>query len=145
MPMEGLDPDVPILVVDDSAGIRNVMEVYLKRLGFRNVRTAGTVTDGYAAFQEQKSEIVFLDMVLEDKEVGADLAAKILTDAPFTSIVATTALPASHDLVTMAVAEGARHYLAKPIRPLTLRAALEKVAADRREERRHEMGDATYA
>lgn len=143
--MEGLDPDVPILIVDDSVGIRNVMEVYLKRLGFRNIRTAGTVAEGYAAFQEQKSEIVFLDMVLENKEVGADLAAKILADSPFTSVIATTALPASHDLVTMAVAEGARHYLAKPIKTLTLRATLEKVALDRREDRHHEMGDATYA
>lgn len=143
--MEGLDPDVPILVVDDSAGIRNVMEVYLKRLGFRNVRTADGVREGYEAFREQKSEIVFLDMVLEDKEVGADLAAKILAEAPFTSIIVTTALPASHDLVTMAVAEGARHYLPKPIRVLTLRAALEKVAAERYDERRQGAGDATYA
>lgn len=142
--MDGLDPATPILVVDDSQGIRSVMEVYLKRLGFTNVRLASTVTEGYDAFKEQGSEIVFLDMVLEDKEVGADLAAKILSESPFTSIVATTALPATHDLVTMAVAEGARHYLAKPIRPLTLRAALQKVAADRREDNR-ERPDATYA
>lgn len=142
--MEGLAPDTPILVVDDSSGIRNVMEVYLRRLGFTNVRTAGSVAEGFEVFQGHKSEIVFLDMVLEDKEVGADLAAKILETAPFTSIVATTALPATHDLVTMAVAEGARHYLAKPIKTLTLRATLEKVAADRREDRAHER-DATYA
>lgn len=142
--MEGLDPDVPILVVDDSAGIRNAMEVYLKRLGFRNIRTASNVAEGYAAFRDQKSEIVFLDMVLAEKEVGADLAAKILTEAPLTSIVATTALPATHDLVTMAIAEGVRHYLAKPIRTLTLRSTLEKVAAER-DEVRTQTNDVTYA
>lgn len=142
--MTPLPADTPILVVDDSAGIRAMMQSYLNRLGFANVRSASNVEEAMTAFREQGSEVVFLDLLL-DEEAGADFAAQALEDRPFVTIVVTTALPSSHESVTEAIAEGAREFLAKPVRLPALKQVLEHIARQHAEDRRETLSDITYA
>lgn len=124
--MARLPPDTPILIVDDSAAIRSRMEAYLQRLGFTNVTTASTVDGGLERFREQGSEVVFLDLVI-DEERGADFAAEALSERPFATIIVMTALPPGHEYVVAAIAEGAREYLPKPIQFPAVQAVLDHV------------------
>lgn len=141
-PIGTLPRETRILIVDDSLGIRSVLEAYLRRLGFTQIRTANDVEAGLAVFREQKSQLVFLDMVLGD-ERGADLAAAALAEDPFVVIAIMTAVPHGHELVISAIAEGAREFLPKPIQMAELKALLERVAAHHSAEAR-EQADASY-
>jgi DNA-binding NtrC family response regulator len=132
-----------ILIVDDSTGIRSVLESYLRRLGFTEIRTAATVEEGLKAFREQESELVFLDMVIGD-ERGADFAAAALAERPFTVVVVMTAVPMGNELVVSAVAEGAREFLPKPVQMLPLQALLGRIARSRHLDGEGPAPDASY-
>lgn len=141
--MAHLPPDTPMLVVDDSAAIRSRMEAYLRRLGYTNVTTAGSVEEGLARFRDQHSEVVFLDLVI-DEERGADFAAEALSERPFATIVVMTALPPGHEYVTAAIAEGAREYLPKPIRFPAVEAVLDHIEEALSRERLASPEDPSY-
>lgn len=126
--MATLDKDIPILIVDDSVGIRTVLETYLRRLGHTQVRAADSIESGLAAFRDQKSRLVFLDMVIGN-ERGADFAAAALAEDPFVVIAIMTAIPPGHELVVSSIAEGAREFLPKPIQMPAVKSLLERVAA----------------
>lgn len=142
--MEGLPPDTPILVVDDSPAIRTVVERWLRQLGYRSVRTAGDVAGALATFREQESEVVFLDMVLEGRESGLDFAERALAERPFTDVVVMSALDRRDDLVRDVVSQGARYVLSKPVRPSDLRAVLAAIADEREDAKGTSELDATY-
>ncbi len=122
----GLDPTLPILVIDDSAAIRARMSAYLKKLGFSHVTTAANIAEGLEAFRKENSQLVFLDLVI-DEERGTDFAAEALAERPLANIIIMTALPPSHEYVTSAIAEGASEYLGKPIRFSNLQTVIERV------------------
>lgn len=128
-------PTTPILVVDDSKAIRAVFEAYLRKLGYTDVRLAATVDEGLEAFRDQKSQIVFLDVML-GAEDGRDFARRALDDDPFVTLVLSTALTADDDLVTDMVALGARQILVKPIQLATLKTVLGRIQDTHDEEER---------
>lgn len=124
-----LPPETRILVVDDGAAILALMHAFLKRLGYTDVRLAATVEDGFAAFQEQESDVVFLDLMIAG-ESGARFAEKAFALRPEATIVIMTAHPSSHPDVTGLVALGARDYLPKPIQLHRLHGVLAHLAED---------------
>lgn len=52
-----------VLVVDDEAGLRRVLERYLERHGYR-VRSAGTAESAYEALVAEEADAVLLDIHL---------------------------------------------------------------------------------
>lgn len=130
--MSALPGSTRILVVDDGAAIRALMDAYLRRLGFTEIQLAGTVQEGLAAFREQRSEVVFLDLSIAG-ENGAAFAVAALAERPDATIVAMTAFPSAHADVTALVALGARDYLPKPIQLHRLHGVLSHLAEDREE------------
>lgn len=131
--MGRIAPETPILVLDDSAAIRARVKTYLGRLGHTNVRTAANMKEGLEAFREQQSEVIFLDLVI-DQERGADFAVTVLDERPLVDIVVMTALPSTHDQVTAAISHGARAYLRKPVELEGIRKALALLEEDDEEE-----------
>ncbi len=136
-------PETPILILDDSLAIRTRVESYLRRLGYKNILTAASIEEGLEAFRKQGSEIVFLDLVVGE-ERGADFAAQALAEQPLVHVVVMTALPPSHEQVTVSIAEGARDYLPKPVQYVALEAVLERVAESRALDRAIKNEDASY-
>jgi DNA-binding NtrC family response regulator len=138
-----------MLVVDDSKAIRQLMATFLARLGYENVRFAGGVKEALREFEEQRSEVVFLDVLL-DQEDGGEFAQLALDAKPLTTIVLMTALGPNDDEVVKLVSHGARHLLPKPVQLSTLRTVLERIQEARDEEERateprtHQEPDASY-
>lgn len=121
--------DMPTLVIDDSVAIRARMAAYLADLGVEDIRQAGSVREGLELFRERPADLVFLDLVM-DEERGVEFAAEALALRPLANIIVMTALPPDDDQVTLAIAEGARSYLAKPFTRATVETALGKIDAD---------------
>jgi DNA-binding NtrC family response regulator len=131
--MSKLPAETPILVVDDSKAIRELMRMYLTRLRFTNLRFAATVKEALAAFEEQQSQVVFLDVLL-GQEDGGEFARHALDERPLTTIVLMTALGPNDEEVVNLVAEGARHLLPKPMQLSVLRTVLDRIQEGKDEE-----------
>lgn len=135
--------EAPVLIVDDSLAIRARMESYLRRMGFPNIATASSVEEGLKAFRENRPELVFLDLVIDD-ERGTEFAAQALEERPETHISLMTALPPSHEFVTAAIAEGARDYLQKPIQFAQLKRVVDRIMEGRDDQLATDHPDASY-
>lgn len=127
--IQGRNKHTRILVVDDSPAILALMRDLLKARGYINVMTAATSEEATKLAGEHRPEVVFLDLMMPDVS-GIELTRQIMEMNPHTHIVLTTALPASHESVVMAVSQGAEDYLPKPLRPEALATVLSHVTKD---------------
>jgi two-component system response regulator AtoC len=101
-----------ILLVDDEATLARNVQRYLERDGFE-VRTAGTLREGWREFEAFRPDVLLLDLALPDGN-GLDLLAKVrATDRQVKVIILT-----GHGSVQTAVEAmkaGAWDYLTKPV------------------------------
>lgn len=116
----GLD----ILVVDDEASIRRVLQLCLEEAGHR-VTQATTSGEALAKAAEASFDIVLLDIRLGN-ESGMDLIAPFTRRFPWMRIVLMTA-HASVETAVRALREGAADYLPKPFSPEELLHIIERV------------------
>lgn len=125
--MAGVDPNMPILVVDDYKTMLRIVRNLLKQLGFNNVDEA---TDGSVALQklrDKKYGLVISDWNMEPmsglqllKEVRAD---QKLADLPFIMVTAES----KSENVVAAKEAGVTNYIIKPFNAETLKNKLTAV------------------
>lgn len=110
-----------VLIVDDEPTLRKMV-----RLTLDETHEVQEAEDGGRALEAIRTSGPF-DVVLLDQKMpgmtGVEVLAEIRRLAPQTRVVMLTA-HASLDLATAALAGGASHFLAKPMTPTLLRAAV---------------------
>jgi two-component system phosphate regulon response regulator PhoB len=122
-----------ILVVEDEADIREVLDYNLKREG-HDVVLASTVREGLKAARERRPDLMLLDLMLPDGS-GTELCKSLQLD-PATRGVRVLMLTAKGDEVDRVIGfeVGADDYVVKPfsVRELLLRvnAVLRRSASD---------------
>ena len=117
-----------VLVIEDSASVRRLIEVCLRVLGVE-VRSASDGPEGLDAIRQERPDAVVLDIGLpgldgwevlrhlrEDPET-ADLKVLVLT------------AHAQPEMADRAARGGADSFMTKPFRPLDLRIQVEKLLA----------------
>lgn len=112
-----------ILVVDDEATIRRVLEICLERKGHR-VQSATSAAEAMTAAAARKFDIVLLDIRLGN-DSGLDLIVPMRRRFPWMKIVVITAY-ASVESAVRAMRDGAADYLAKPFTPEQVYQVVEK-------------------
>ncbi len=123
--MSAIDPNIPILVVDDYKTMLRIIRNLLKQLGFNNV---DEVTDGSAALQKLRDKsygLIISDWNMEPmtglellKEVRADTQ---LGNLPFIMVTAES----KSENVVAAKQAGVSNYIVKPFNADTLKAKVE--------------------
>jgi CheY-like chemotaxis protein len=110
-----------VLIVDDEPALRRMV-----RLTLDETHEVHEAEDGARALDAMRTDGPF-DVVLLDQKMpgmtGVEVLAELRRLAPETRVVMLTA-HASLDLATAALAGGASHFLAKPMTPALLRAAV---------------------
>ena len=101
-----------VLVVDDEADIRDLLELTLQRMGLET-KTAGAVGEARKLLEQQAFDLCLTDMRLPD-ETGLDLLAHISKNFPGLPVAVITAYGSTENAVA-ALKAGAFDYLAKPI------------------------------
>ena len=101
-----------ILIVDDDEGMRQTLELILKKEGYQ-VTTAGTGETGLTLAREQFFNVVLLDVRLPDV-TGTDLLPQLKKLHPDTEVLLITGY-ATLESAMQAVAQGAYHYFIKPL------------------------------
>jgi two-component system, NtrC family, response regulator PilR len=101
-----------VLVVDDEADIRDLLELTLQRMGLET-KTAGAVGEAKRLLEQQSFDLCLTDMRLPD-ETGLDLLSHISKQYPGLPVAVITAYGSTENAVA-ALKAGAFDYLAKPI------------------------------
>jgi len=113
--------DARVLLVDDEPEILELVEIVLKKEGFRLIETAATGTKALQAAHDFKPHLIVLDVMLPDWD-GFDLCHEIrrFSEAP---ILFLTARSTDLDKLT-GFGMGADDYVTKPFNPLELAARI---------------------
>jgi CheY-like chemotaxis protein len=130
-----------ILVVDDEAAVRSLMQVTLSLAGY-DVTEAGGGEEALALLEKHPYDLVVLDIMMpvtDGYEVLARLRA--MKNRSHTPVIVVTAKGFDTDGLMREAAGGAVDHLAKPFDPADLEHAVERVlnASDDDLERRRKM------
>ena len=122
-----MDEIAKILIVEDDATIRTLLEMALLGAGFREVRSAARGDDGLSEARRMKPDLVLLDLMLP----GLDgfTVAKRIREAPelaASRIIMLTARTQNEDIVR-GLECGADDYVTKPFDRLVLLARVRAV------------------
>jgi two-component system nitrogen regulation response regulator GlnG len=110
-----------VLIVDDDKLTRWSVSRILGRAGYQ-VREAGSLTEGEAALERQRPDLILLDIRLPDGD-GFALLKAVRLGHPDLPVIMMTA-HASPETEQAALALGARGHLAKPCDPTELQAVV---------------------
>ncbi len=101
-----------ILVIDDEPSIRESLEMFLREKHF-HVLCAPTASEGLAAWQKNRPDVIILDIRLPDVS-GQEVLKKITSEDPDVKIIMITAF---HDMESTikAMRHGAFDYVHKPL------------------------------
>ncbi|MDQ1516993.1 MAG: hypothetical protein QOE80_2823 [Actinomycetota bacterium] len=117
-----------ILVVDDEANIADLVELYLRKEGFR-VLKAGTGEDGLAVAKRERPRLVVLDVGLPGID-GLEVCRRLQADASFgggsVPVIFLTARDGEIDRI-LGLEMGADDYLTKPFSPRELVARVKAI------------------
>ena len=117
-----------ILVVDDEANIADLVELYLRKEGFR-VLKAATGEDGLAAAKRERPRLVVLDVGLPGID-GLEVCRRLQADAGFgggsVPVIFLTARDGEIDRI-LGLEMGADDYLTKPFSPRELVARVKAI------------------
>lgn len=117
-----------VLVIDDEREGRDAVVTALRPLGCR-IETAENGEAAIARMRAGTCELAFCDLMLGEED-GVELVPRMLAINPDLHVVVVTGF-GSIDSAVRAVKAGAGEYLQKPVDPAQVRAAVERVQADR--------------
>lgn len=125
-----IDPEMPILVVDDYVQMLRIIGNLLKNIGFANVATASDGAEALRALRRGEFGLVISDWNMEPM-TGYQLLEEVrsdeeLHDLPF--IMVTAESKTEH--VISAKQAGVSNYIVKPFTAQTLREKMEQVFVD---------------
>ncbi|MFM7414348.1 MAG: response regulator [Alphaproteobacteria bacterium] len=115
--MSGQEDPAHILVVDDDARLRALLQRFLTEQGFR-VSTAETAAAARAALADMAFDLLVLDVMMPG-ETGLELTAALRAEGQEVPILMLTARGAPDDRIA-GLEQGVDDYLAKPFDPREL-------------------------
>ena len=124
---------VQVLIADDEALIRQSIRTTLAREGFE-VTAAASGTEAWARFQDERPDVVLLDLVLGDAD-GIEVLRRMRQEAPDTKIILISAHGSIESAVT-AMKLGGYDFIKKPFELEEIVAAVRNAARTRSLEQR---------
>ena len=117
-----------VLVIEDSASVRRLIEVCLRVLGV-TVSSASDGVEGLEAVRADRPDAVVLDIGLPGLD-GWEVLRQLRSDTETASIkVLVLTAHAQPEMADRAEQGGADSFMTKPFRPLDLRIQVEKLLA----------------
>jgi CheY-like chemotaxis protein len=109
-----------VLIIDDEADIRSIVRLSLSRLGGMEVVEAASGAEGVRKAQDEKPDVILLDMMMPAMDGSATLAALRAQPATAATPVIFLTAKAMRAEIDRLRALGAAGVLIKPFDPRTL-------------------------
>lgn len=106
--------EITIMIVDDSAFMRNHIQNMLQHHGYHQLVQAKDGSTCIALYQEQRPDIVLLDITMPDKS-GIEVLEELLSFDPSAKVVICSAL-GQDQMMAKALRIGAKDFLVKPFK-----------------------------
>jgi CheY-like chemotaxis protein len=116
-----------ILVIDDSADMRELLDRMLRRAGF-DVVSAANGRMGLALFKSARPELVITDILMPEME-GIETLRALKQEDPRVRIIAISGVDMTVDYLRMATWLGAAEALQKPVERACLIETVQRVLA----------------
>ncbi len=114
-----------VLVVDDEAGMRRILDVNLRRDGHAVTQAQGAA-EAIVCLRQSDFDVVLTDQKMPDGS-GLDVLRASMEDDPTTSVIFLTAV-GTVELAVESMREGAVDFLSKPFVPDVVRATVRRAA-----------------
>ena len=124
-----LSPPTDILMVDDEAAIRELLDSILSRRGYR-CDTAGSAEEALKKMERKQYEVVLTDIVMPGMS-GVDLLHRIKKKSAETAVIMISAL-SNLDVTIRSLKLGAYDYITKPFRAEEVLVAIDRALEKRR-------------
>jgi DNA-binding NtrC family response regulator len=102
-----------ILVVDDEAGIRDLLKTYFSKHGY-DVSVAANAEEAIRLTDELPLHLVILDILLDDQD-GLELLAKLKLAHPNLPVIMMTGIGFDEELLQESISKGAAGYVSKTL------------------------------
>jgi len=114
-----------VLIVDDSAFMRNMLKDILVEEGHMIVGEAGDGDDAIEKYKALNPDLVTMDVVMPGTD-GIDACKGIIAGDASARIIMCSAL-GQKEMVVDALQAGAKDYIVKPFQPLVVKEVIKKV------------------
>ncbi len=122
-----LNKDIQILIVDDSAGTRNLVLKILRNLGFENVDAAEDGIDALSQLEDEDYDLVISDWFMPNMS-GVELVKEMRSKDDFKDIpVLLVTAEDDQDSIMEAIKVGANNYMVKPYNAKILSEKIQKI------------------
>jgi DNA-binding NtrC family response regulator len=118
------NPNFPILIVDDEAGLRTVISKALLSHGMDNILESSNGLDAWFLIESEKPKIILLDLILPDAK-GIDILAGISKKNPDVIVIIVSA-SSDIEVAIKCMKLGAFDFITKPISIPLLTACLKR-------------------
>jgi DNA-binding NtrC family response regulator len=102
-----------ILVVDDEAPIRDLLQTYFRKHGYQ-VTSAETATEAMNLANEVPLQLIILDIVLADSD-GMEVLSSLKAAHPHLPVIIMTGMGFDEELLQEAIQKGASGYVSKTL------------------------------
>jgi two-component system chemotaxis response regulator CheY len=115
---------ITIMVVDDSAFMRNMMKNLITQVGGEIVAEAADGNEAIQKFSEIKPQLTFMDIMMPNKN-GLEALKDIIKLDSNAKIVMCTSV-GQEKVIAEAVESGASDFIVKPFKPEDIKGIIEK-------------------
>jgi two-component system, chemotaxis family, chemotaxis protein CheY len=115
-----------LMIVDDSAVVKTMIESFLKPLGMEIVGTASNGLQALKVFEDKKPDIVTLDITMPELD-GLTCLEAMMRRRPDTKVLVISALK-DHETGIRALKLGAKSFITKPFTADQIREEFIRVA-----------------
>jgi len=111
-----MNNNIKILIVDDETEILNMLEKYLSKQGYKNIKTFSNPLEAVRHYNGTNADIVLLDIMMPQMD-GIETLEKLKASNNDVRVIMMTAY-STLDRVLKSHKIGADHYLLKPFKSL---------------------------
>lgn len=126
---ESLMESMKVMIIEDEIDICDLFADYLEMRGCEKIFKVSTGKDAIAKIEQEKPDIIFLDIQLADNINGLEVLKKTREISPGTKVIMMSAYKEEYGEQTQEL--GAYGFLKKPFRADDLSKMLDKVFKDK--------------
>ena len=103
-----------ILTIEDSNFERKAIMNVLGKAGYTDIIEAATAEEGLKRYDEEKPELVLLDLRMPDVEIGIDILKKLVEINPSVNVIVIS-IVRDKETIDRCIELGAKAYINKPV------------------------------